>query len=104
MKTKHFISTSSIMTLALMIFVIFSSSCEGDPQENKEKQVEDLPVQKVEQAAMDIHAAVFMGNRKAIQQHIDIGTDLNSRDAYGSTPINIATTFGKTDVALLLIQ
>lgn len=104
MKTKQFISASSIMSLALIVFVIFSSSCAGDQQGKKEKQTEDLPVQKVEKPNMDIHAAVFMGDMKAIQQHMDIGTDLNSRDAYGSTPLNIATTFGKTDVALLLTK
>ena len=53
---------------------------------------------------MDIFGAVFMSNEKAIDQHIKIGSDLNGRDAYGSTPLNIAITFGKTDLAIKLMD
>ena len=53
---------------------------------------------------MDIHAATFMGKVNAISQHIAAGTDLNAKDQYGSTPLMIAATFGKTDIALALIK
>ncbi len=51
-----------------------------------------------------IHKAAFQGNIEAIQQHIKAGSDLNEKDQFGSTPLIIATTFGKTDVALALIE
>jgi len=51
-----------------------------------------------------IHAATFMGNAKDVNQHIAANTDLNEKDAYGSTPLHIAATFDKTDIAILLIE
>ena len=51
-----------------------------------------------------LHEAAFMGNTKAIQQHIDAGSDLNVKDAYGSTPLNVAITFDKTEIAKMLID
>lgn len=53
---------------------------------------------------MTTHAATFMGNVKAIKQHIAAGSDLNVKDDYGSTPLNIAVTFEKTEIAKLLID
>ncbi|RMG56654.1 MAG: ankyrin repeat domain-containing protein, partial [Bacteroidetes bacterium] len=54
--------------------------------------------------SMSLHEAVFMGDLKAVEGHIAAGTDLDAVDAYGSTPLNVATTFGKTEVALRLIE
>ena len=52
---------------------------------------------------MPIHQAAYEGNFEAIQQHIKDGSDLNEKDQFGSTPLIIAATFGKTDVAIALI-
>lgn len=55
--------------------------------------------------AMSIHAAVVTGNLEAVKQHIDNGTDLNEREpAGGSSPLITAAVFGKTEIALLLIE
>jgi len=51
-----------------------------------------------------LHQAAFEGNLQAIQQHIEAGTNLNEKDAYGSTPLIIAATFGHTEVAKALIE
>ena len=51
-----------------------------------------------------VHQAAFMGDAKAIEQHIKAGTDLNKKDEYGSTPLNIAATFDKLAIAKLLID
>jgi hypothetical protein len=51
-----------------------------------------------------IHLAALQGNVAAIRQHIEAGSDLNEKDAYGSTPLIIAATFGKTEVARALIE
>jgi CubicO group peptidase (beta-lactamase class C family) len=48
--------------------------------------------------------AALQGNIEAVRQHIKAGTDLNEKDAYGSSPLIIATTFGKTEVARALIE
>jgi CubicO group peptidase (beta-lactamase class C family) len=48
--------------------------------------------------------AVLQGNIDAVRQHINAGSDMNEKDAWGSTPLIIATTFGKTEVASALIE
>ena len=53
---------------------------------------------------MDIHTAAFMGDIKAIKQHIAASSDLNVKDQYGSTPLTIAATFGKIEIAQALIE
>lgn len=53
---------------------------------------------------MTIHQAAFMADAKAVKQHIEAGTNLNEKDEYGSTPLIIAATFNKKQVAKLLIE
>jgi CubicO group peptidase (beta-lactamase class C family) len=53
---------------------------------------------------VSLHIAVLQGNLEAVRQHIQAGSDLNEKDAYGSTPLIIAATFGQTDVARVLIE
>jgi len=48
--------------------------------------------------------AVLQGNLEAVRQHIAAGSDLNQKDPYGSTPLAVAATFGRTDVARALIE
>jgi CubicO group peptidase (beta-lactamase class C family) len=65
-----------------------------------------LPVRGQENPtpSVDIHLAAFQGNIAAIRQHIAADSDLNARDAYGSTPLIVATAFDKTEVAKALIE
>ncbi len=51
-----------------------------------------------------LHMAVLQGNIDAVHQHIKAGSDLNAKDAYGSTALLIAATFGKTEIARALIE
>ena len=39
-----------------------------------------------------------------MRQHIEAGSDLNAKDAYGSTALVVAATFGKTEVARALLE
>lgn len=77
------------VTLAsLFAFILVTSGCTK--QEN--------PVPRV-----SLHAAVIQGNIEAIQQHIKADSNLDEKDDYGSTPLIIAVTFNKTDIARALI-
>ncbi len=51
-----------------------------------------------------LHEAALTGNFEAVRQHIDAGSDLNAQDDYGSTPLIVAATFGRPDVATALID
>ena len=54
--------------------------------------------------AVALHLAALQGNVEAIRQHIAAGSDLDQIDAYGSTPLLVATTFGRPDAARALAE
>jgi ankyrin repeat protein len=54
--------------------------------------------------SLSLNAAILQGNIDTVRQHINAGTDLNKKDEWGSTPLIIATTFGKTEIAKALIE
>jgi CubicO group peptidase (beta-lactamase class C family) len=58
----------------------------------------------VAQISMGLHEAVFANDLAAVQQHIEAGSNLNARDPYGSTPLIVAATFGRSDAATALIE
>jgi CubicO group peptidase (beta-lactamase class C family) len=60
---------------------------------------QDTPAPKV-----GLHLATLQGDADTVRQHIEAGSDLDDKDAYGSSPLIIAATFGKTEVASLLIE
>lgn len=79
-----------------MANVITLVSCQNTSNKERDKTT-STPKQT-------IHEAAFLGNTKAIQQHIEAGTDLDVKDQYGSTALTIATTFNKPEIAKLLIN
>lgn len=90
-----------IISVALFTF----NSCQGQGNRSqKNKDNESISKTTVKAPNIDIHTATFYGNLNAVKQHINAGSDLNVKDEYGSTPLNIAATFGKTDIALALIK
>lgn len=100
MTTKINIFKKTAILISLSLILLGGYSCKETQTSNENESTS----QKVEKPNMDIYAAVFMSNNKAIEQHIKIGSELNGRDAYGSTPLNIAITFGKNDIAILLMD
>jgi CubicO group peptidase (beta-lactamase class C family) len=63
-----------------------------------------VPGQQNPAPSVSLHMAALQGNIEAVQRHIRAGSELNERDAWGSTPLIIAAAFGKTDVARALIE
>ena len=53
---------------------------------------------------ISLHAAALEGNVDVIRRHVKAGSDLDKKDMYGSTPLIIAATFGKTEAAAELIE
>ncbi len=52
----------------------------------------------------NLHMAALQGDAGAAESLIRAGADLNAKDAYGSTPLNVAVTFDKPEVARLLLE
>ena len=93
-------NTTRIVIVSILLVML---SCQN--QEKKaENQITENPVSQTKPPALDIHAATFMGNLEAIEQHIKAGTDLNQKDQFGSSPLAIAATFNKIDVANALLE
>jgi surface polysaccharide O-acyltransferase-like enzyme len=99
-KSKLFIqkmeeSTMKVVTTTTLLVILISlAGCTKQEDADKEKTPPHV----------NLHVAALQGNLDAIQQHVDAGSNLNERDAYGSSALIIAATFGRTDVAEALIH
>ena len=54
-------------------------------------------------SSVDIWTAAQTGNIEAVKQHIAAGTDVNTKDEDGFTPLHEATGAGHKEIAELLI-
>lgn len=85
--------------LNILVTILFLSSLCAQPGNSPKAEV------SIEKTQIDIQAAVISGNLEIVKQHIDAGTDINIKDQMsGSTPLITASTFGKTDIAKVLID
>jgi ankyrin repeat protein len=84
-----------LFMLTIVLFGIVS--CDQAHEETSKEITAEAP-------SSSISADVFMNNTKNVKAHIAAKTDLNEKDDYGSAPLHIAATFGKTEVAKLLIE
>ena len=102
---KTIITETIKKTAILMLSVVLGCGGCGNRQgESGKKKNQTAETETVNAPDVDIFTAALFGNLKAIKDHIRAGTDLNQKDEYGSTPLIIATTFGKNDVAIALIN
>ena len=100
MKTSSMRFMKVMYSISLILTILALSSCNNNKGEKNEKKVV-----KVEAPALDIHSAVLLGDLKAIEQHIEAGTDLNVGDpTVGSTPLMIAAVFNRIEIASALIM
>jgi ankyrin repeat protein len=97
MKTQK-LNSARVATIAILTVSIFTLIACNNKQSNSSDQKKPKP------PVIDINSAAFLGNINAIHQHIIAGTNLNTKDDYGSTPLHTATVFGRTEVALILID
>jgi uncharacterized protein len=104
MKIKSIILIKLISSSILLATLLILASCNGSQENIGEENKSSVSKTKPEPPSTDIHTAAFLGNLKAVEQHIAAGTDLNIKDNYGSSPLIIAITFGKTETAIALIK
>lgn len=86
-------TTATVIVTLLIIVGYGMQACSSE----EKRQPSEPP-------SVSIHVAALQGDIDAIRQHIRAGSDLNEKDAWGSTPLIIAATFGKIDVARALIE
>jgi uncharacterized protein len=104
MKTQKIISIKVVATSIMIVTLLTAASCsnQGNSSQKNRKSSES---ETVKPPNMDIHMAALLGDLDAINQHIKAGSDLNVREpSVGSTPLISAAVFGKTEVAIALIE
>ena len=89
----------TVATLIVVAMALIAITGCGN-QESSTSQAETPP----EPPSVSLHEAALLGNVDAILQHIAAGTNLDEKDAYGSTPLIITATLGVTDAADALIE
>ena len=96
-----FLQKFSFMYKIILSFLIalFFAACSSS-ENHSTAQADSLP----KAPKQTIHEAAFLGDLRLLQEHIAAKSDLNQKDQFGSTPLIIATLFGKTDVAKQLIE
>lgn len=60
--------------------------------------------QEPQPPTLGLHMAAVTGDLEAVRRHIAAGSDLDAKDAFGSTPLIIAATFDRPDVARALME
>ncbi|MFK7921245.1 MAG: ankyrin repeat domain-containing protein [Bacteroidia bacterium] len=84
--------------LGIITILSFAACGPSDsPETNQTSSTPKSPKRSIQEAA-------FLGDLSLMQAHIAAGSDLNQKDDFGSTPLIIATTFGKTAIAKQLID
>jgi len=103
MKAQKIISTKTAAAAILAATILTFAACGSENAKSaKEKQSTENIVKPPD---MDIHSATIIGDIEAIHQHIEAGSDLNAKEpAVGSTALITAAVFGKTEIAIALIE
>lgn len=103
MNNQHRIFLSSITKWTCILSFAFLAACAG--KGNSSQTNDASGGKKVETPKIDIHTAVASGNEEALRQHIEAGTDINTKDPFGgSSPLITAAVFGQTEMARILIE
>lgn len=95
------VGTFIILIVALFAFIQFANKLElaaeyGQPLVSQTG---------ISDPSVGLHEAAMQGNLEAIMHHISAGSNLDEKDASGgSSPLITAAVFGKTEVALALIE
>ena len=91
-----------IYTMLLVVLLSWGVVSCQDAKSQKEGTRSEVNDAKPD---MDLATATFYGHLDAVKQHIEIGTDLNTKDPMsGSTPLITAITFNKDKIANALID
>lgn len=96
----------TLTKLSVVMILLTAVACNSKQgNEEGEKKQTETSQETPKAPGMDLHAATFMGNMEAVRRHIAAGSDLNVKEpSMDSTPLISASVFGKTEVAIALIE
>jgi ankyrin repeat protein len=90
--------------LAPAAILLFLAGCRDSESQTVTEQQTDIPIERVTPPDVSLPDAAWDGNIEAVKQHIAAGSDLNQKNASGTTPIENAATSGQPDVVRVLIE
>jgi len=97
---------NNVVTIGVMIAVILLTFTIYAKQVNSGKDMVSTTIEsKILPPEAGLHMAVIEGDLSAVKQHILAGSDLDEKEPQGgSSPLITAAVFGKTEVAMVLIE
>ena len=97
----------------LCVVVLVAMGCADDPPtddgtssttKTSPEPAISSPAQPDSPPEIDIWTAVRVGNVQAVKQHLDTGTDANSKDPNGAPILNAAAVYGHREIVDALVQ
>ena len=105
MKTLKINSMKPLLIISFIILLITNACAQSDKNSKSKSDISTNTETLVAKPEMNINAAVLSGNLEVVKQHIKAQTDINKKEAMsGSTPLITAASFGKNDIAKVLID
>jgi hypothetical protein len=104
MTTIKYLQATATVAFISMITLSILMSCSDTKKKSTTDETTVVEQKKTKAPDVDLHTATFFANLAAVKQHIEAGSDLNKKDQYGSTALHSAATFGRTDIAISLIN
>jgi len=98
--------TWKIVATALISAAVLVAAFHGDPSgKGGREMVRDSTGTENPMPVKGLHEAVIEGDTACVKQHVAAGSDLDIREpAAGSTPLISAATFGRPEIARLLVE
>jgi len=91
------IATFCVLVVALFAFIQFGNKLYSTQEIQKSNRLMSPQI--------DLHEAVINGGLEVVKYYIDLGVNLDAADATGgSSPLITAAFFGRTDIAMFLIE
>ncbi len=105
MKAPKINSFKMILNFSFIILLL-TNACTQSGKKSISKSGTSTNIESVvAKPKINIHEAVLSGNLEVVKQHIEAQTNINEKDVMsGSTPLISAASFGKNEIAKLLID
>jgi len=99
-KTVNMKTIATTLIVAIITIIAFTGNSGNASKVNNEKTKA-----AISQVEINIHEAVIKGDLVTVQRYVNAGSDLNAKEKMGgSTALITASVFGKTEIALALIN